>query len=68
MITAVINCIDLGYTGADEMSNFRFQGKRKMGEEKGSKVGGNEKANIYHMSSVSKCCDIHVTNVTSSML
>jgi hypothetical protein len=35
---------------------------------KGNEVGGDEKANISYMSSVSRCCDMYFTCISSSLL
>ena len=67
---AVVDCTDPGYPGGEDMTNFRFQGKRKAGEEgrRQSRRGGGEKANIYCISSMPRCCDTSITYVTRSVL
>lgn len=45
-----------------------FKARREWERRKVSKVGGDEKANIYYVSSMSRCCDTHVTYVTYGVL
>lgn len=68
MIAAVVNCIDQGYLEEMTYQILDFKARGEWERRKCSKVGGDEKANIYCMSSMSRCCDMYITYVTSSRL